>query len=134
MRILIDTNILLAREPYANEARDIWVACEQQRCMGFVAAISITNIWYIGRRMIANDRVRQHIASLLTVLDVAPVNGSVLNVALNLPTTDFEDGVQISSAVAVRADAIVTRNIPDFANSPLPILTPTELLAQLATS
>jgi predicted nucleic acid-binding protein len=50
MRILLDTNVLLdfllAREPFATEAREIWLACEQGRCTGYLAAISVTNIWY----------------------------------------------------------------------------------------
>jgi hypothetical protein len=39
---------------------------------------------------------------------------------------------QIACAVQARLDAIVTRNPKDFAGSPIPVLTPTELLALLA--
>lgn len=50
MRVLLDTNVLLdfllAREPFASDARGIWLACEQGRCTGYLAAISVTNIWY----------------------------------------------------------------------------------------
>ncbi len=47
---------------------------------------------------------------------------------------DFEDNLQIACAVEARLEAIVTRNPKDFAGSPVPILTPTELLALLANA
>ena len=40
--------------------------------------------------------------------------------------------LQIACAVEARLDAIVTRNATDFVGSPIPVLTPTELLALLA--
>jgi len=52
--------------------------------------------------------------------------------ATTLPGSDFEDNLQIACAVEARLDAIVTRNPKDFAGSPVPVLTPAELLALLA--
>jgi len=40
-----------------------------------------------------------------------------------------EDNPHIACAVEARLDAIVTRNPNDFADSPVPVLTPAELLA-----
>ena len=45
---------------------------------------------------------------------------------------DFEDNLQIACAVEAKLDAIVTRNAKDFVASPVLVLTPAELLAQLA--
>jgi predicted nucleic acid-binding protein len=56
----------------------------------------------------------------------------VLEIATTLPGSDFEDNLQIACAVEAKLDAIVTRNPKDFADSPVPVLTPTELLALLA--
>ena len=41
-------DLVRAREPYAADARLIWIACEQGHCAGFVAAIGVTSIWYKG--------------------------------------------------------------------------------------
>ncbi|RRR76278.1 MAG: PIN domain-containing protein [Candidatus Viridilinea halotolerans] len=136
MRVLIDANILLdlilAREPFANEARAIWIACEQGRCVGFVAAISVTTIWYVGRRQVGFAIARQRVAELLSILRVAPVDALVLQQALASALTDFEDAVQLASALRLGLDAIVTRNSKDFVGATLPILTPAEFLARLA--
>ncbi len=44
---------------------------------------------------------------------------------------DFEDNLQIACAVEARLDAIVTRDTKGFAGSPVPALSPAELLARI---
>jgi hypothetical protein len=44
----------------------------------------------------------------------------------------FEDAVVASVAEATGSDYILTRNVPDFAGSPVPAMTPTEFLETLA--
>ena len=135
MRVLLDTNVvldfLLAREPFATAAREIWLACEEQRCTGYLAAISVTNIWYIGRKMVGAEAARQHVADLLQVLQVCPVDFKVLAAARDSGIADFEDGVQVAAALAAGLDALVTRNGDDFVGAALRVLTPAEFLAQL---
>jgi hypothetical protein len=41
---------------------------------------------------------------------------------------DYEDALQVSSAVRVRADYIITRNLNDFADSPILPLEPADFL------
>ena len=46
--------------------------------------------------------------------------------------TDFEDAMQVAAARACGAMRIVTRNISDYARSPIPAVTPQEALAHMA--
>jgi hypothetical protein len=62
---------------------------------------------------------------------VCPVDRDILESALNFNCNDFEDAVQICSAIAQGLDAIVTRNAKDFSGSNLPIYSPNDLLTQL---
>lgn len=48
--------------------------------------------------------------------------------------SDYEDAVQVEAARGAAAEAIVTRNIPDFRRASLPVYTPPELLARLRAS
>jgi predicted nucleic acid-binding protein len=138
MRILIDTNVLLdlvfAREPFAADARALWIACEQGQCVGYVAAISVTTIWYIGRRQVGVNIARQRVGEILATLQVAAVDATVLYQAQASAMADFEDAVQASSAHAAGLDAIVTRNGKDFVGSPIRVMTPTEVLAHLTAA
>lgn len=49
--------------------------------------------------------------------------------ALDLPMADFEDALQTAAARACGARSIVTRNVRDFARSPVPAVTPGAVLA-----
>jgi hypothetical protein len=43
----------------------------------------------------------------------------------------LDTNVQIASSVAANLDAIVTRDVAGFRNSPIPVSTPAQLIAQL---
>jgi predicted nucleic acid-binding protein len=53
---------------------------------------------------------------------------SVLDKALSSSISDFEDAVQFYTAVYSDADYIITRNVKDFPQDSIPVLTPTEFL------
>jgi hypothetical protein len=54
--------------------------------------------------------------------------------ALTLGWDDIGDAVQAISAHRANVDDVVTRNASDFTSSPVPAVTPSELLAILQTS
>ena len=72
---------------------------------------------------------RDFIAELIRFVAVAPADTSALRYALSLPLADFEDAMQVAAARACGARHIVTRNVRDFARSPIPATTPREALA-----
>lgn len=55
LRILVDTNVLLdyllCRSPYDQAAEQIVVACKQRRVSGCIAAHSISNMFFILRKV-----------------------------------------------------------------------------------
>jgi|GEM_PF-2982268 len=67
---------------------------------------------------------------LLRYFAVAPVGRTELLRARALGSSDFEDAVVAAGAEAVGREAIVTRNVRDFAGSPVPAVTPEEYLLQ----
>lgn len=136
MRVLIDTDVtldfLLMRQPFAQEAREIFKACAQNRLAGYIAAITPVSVFSTARKAIGTENARALVGDLLTITAVCPLDGASLTAAQVLPIADFEDAVQAASAQAESLDAIVTRNGPDYAASPVPVLTPAELLARLS--
>jgi hypothetical protein len=65
---------------------------------------------------------------------ILPVDKQTLLDADALPGTDFEDNILIAAAVTASVDAIVTRNVADFAHSHIPVWEPAELLKRLAAA
>ncbi|KAB8316540.1 PIN domain-containing protein [Tolypothrix campylonemoides VB511288] len=136
MRVLIDTNIvldfLLERNPFLQDAEALFQVIGSGRIVGYVTATTLTDIFYIARRQTRSiERARQAVSITLAVMEVCPVDRSILELALTSGMTDFEDAVQVACAFSQGLDAVVTRDIGDFSNAALPVLSVNQLLGQL---
>ena len=136
MRVLIDTNIvldfLLQRESFFQDAELLFQAIDVGQVVGYVTATTLTDIFYISRRHTRSvEQARQAVLETLTAMLICPIDRSVLESAFNSGLADFEDAVQIFSAVAQGLDAILTRDTQGFLSSPIPVLSIQDLLQQL---
>lgn len=135
MKIIIDTNVvldlLLEREPFVETAIALFEQIEQGNLEGFIAATTITNIFYIIRKTEGREVALAAIHRLLIGVQFCAVNRQTIETALKLELKDFEDSIQLACATLNQLDAIVTRDQKDFIGSNLPIYSPTELLNQI---
>ena len=133
LKVLIDLNVVLdvlqRRERFYDMSARVLAAAEKRRIEGWIAAHSLTTLFYLLARYQSAEQARVALTDLLTFLSVAPVDHSVIEQALNLPYPDFEDAVQMMAAVRCGAQYLVTRNVRDYGRGPLPVLQPVELLA-----
>ncbi len=136
MRVLFDTNVLidflLDRAPFAEAAADLLSRADRGQIQGLACADSFTTIFYLMQKAINREAARRHISSLLSVLDVTPVNRATLEQAAESGLRDFEDAVVVESARQASVDCVVTRNEKDFAGSRVTVYSPRALLALLA--
>ena len=130
--VLFDTNVvldhLLNRQPFEPIASRLMEYVSQGRVKGILCATTLTTIYYFVSRELGDAQARAHIANLLRLFEVAPVDIGILSDALALDFTDYEDAVLHEAARRAEADSIVTRNDRDFQNASLEIYTPDELL------
>ncbi|MCP5523989.1 MAG: hypothetical protein H7A46_20825 [Verrucomicrobiales bacterium] len=68
--------------------------------------------------------IREFIRNIAAVCRVASVGHTDLQIAFLHNQGDFEDAMQIASALACGAEAIVSRDPGGFSKSPIPILNP----------
>lgn len=136
MQVLVDTNIildvLLDREPFAEDAITLLQIIESGQIQGYVAATTLTNIFYIVRKAKGLEIAKYAVSRILRGMQISLVDRSILEAAFASNLTDFEDAVQLACAIAESLDAIITRNPQDFASATMPILSATELLESLA--
>jgi hypothetical protein len=83
---------------------------------------------YILRKDNDGDTVRIALQTMMHILKVTAVKKSDLTFAFSGTMPDFEDAVQASCARRSHAKYVITRNTKDFANSPIPALSPTDFL------
>lgn len=136
MRVLVDTNIvldfLLQREPFSQDAELLFQVIDVGEIVGYVTATTLTDIFYISRRHTRSlEQARQAVSEILTAMMICPVDRVVLESAFNSGLADFEDAVQIFSAVTQGLEAVVTRDAQGFLSSPIPVLSIQELLQQV---
>ncbi len=133
--VLVDLNIVLdvmqRREPHYTASAEVWAAVEEGRLVGFVAAHSVTTLFYLLSRELTWAEAVAAIQDLLTVFSVARVDEEILRVALSYQWKDFEDAVQMAAASGVGANFLITRNPKDFAGGLVAVLQPAELPAIL---
>jgi predicted nucleic acid-binding protein len=133
LKVLFDLNVVLdvlqRREPFYVMSAGALAAAERGRIEGWVAAHSLTTLFYLLARYQSAEQARVALTDLLTFLSVAAVDHEVIEQALNLPYPDFEDAVQMMAAVRSGVGYLITRNVRDYRMGPLPVLQPAELLA-----
>lgn len=133
MRILIDTNVILdaltGRQPHFDDSDKIIKFCADKKVQGYLAAHSISNIFYILRKDMSIEDRRIVLLNLCEILEVEGVDSRKVKSALNRGDfKDLEDCIQDECAAAIKADYIVTRNKKDFENSTVPAILPQEFL------
>lgn len=135
MVLLIDANILLDvlldRKEFVKESALVWKLCETRQMKGYVSALTFANIMYIMRKELTPEKTEEVFRRLNLIFELADFSGSVLEKAVEMKWSDFEDAVQSATAERVHADYVITRNIRDFGRSKIMALTPTEFLARI---
>jgi predicted nucleic acid-binding protein len=133
VNVLFDVNLLLevflAREPWVAEAQALWTAHHRRHLVGHIAAHSVTNLFYVARKVIGLEKAREAVRLSLQTFVVIPVGRPELELADSLPGNDLEDNLVLACASLIGLDAIVTRDPKGFAGSSVPVLSPTAWLA-----
>ena len=133
MRILLDSSVVIdffeGREPFFEESARVMEQVEQGVATGLLCATTLTTITYLAGKTVGKRQAVEQVRQLLTLFEVAPVTRAVLDAALAGNLADFEDAVLAEAAHQAGAQAIITRNLKDFARSPVRAYTPRQWLA-----
>ncbi len=101
----------------------------------FVTATTVTDLYYIIRKAFDHTFALNFLTELLAIMEVAGVDKGVIMRALSSEMEDFEDAVQVSTAVSHDISFIVTRNIRDFDQvENIKALTPEQAMTLLGSS
>ena len=136
MRALIDTCIIIdylqERQPFFDLSRRVLEAAALGVCDGYITANSLTDIHYLMHHHTHDEqKCRQLLESLYEVTDVLDTSAGDCRRAISSPVSDYEDAIMAETARSNGLDCIVTRNLKDFAKSPVPAYSPEEFLAKL---
>ena len=132
--ILLDTDVLidiaLDRRPHSGPASKLLDRIENGSQSAYIAWHTVSNFYYLVASSRGGENARDFIVDLTRFVRVAPTDTDAVHYAAGLPMADFEDAMQVAAARSCGARYIATRNVRDFARSPIPAITPQEALAE----
>lgn len=135
-RAFLDTNVLLdalLRRAGWQEARQSldW-GQPPERSVWLTWSSVATAAYFLGKRGDSPDEIRAKMRWLRSAVNMCGGDSEIFDRALELPMDDFEDAMQSAFAESCGADVIITRNLTDFAASPVPAMSPEAFLARHA--
>ncbi len=114
MKVVVDNNVIIsALKPdlqFEIESQRILQLASEKKIDGYVSANSLTDIFYVLRKVHGGEKAKVMLQKLTLILDIIGIEATDCIDALNLPMKDFEDAVVAVCAKKIKADFIVTRD------------------------
>jgi len=136
--LFIDTDViidfLIDRKPHSREAAIIFTLIEQKKLKGYASSLTFSNLYYVLRKFESHNKAISKLDSLSKMLSILKVEEHTIKNALASGFPDFEDSIQYFCAVDYKkVDVIITRNIKDYKNSEIPVMTPGDYLKTVSS-
>ena len=136
MNVLIDTCVIIdalqSRKPFNQDAEAVFLAVANRRCVGFLTANSVTDIYYLMHKALHSvEETKKMLGVLFALFELLDTRGIDCRKALASNISDFEDAVMIEAAARAEIDCIVTRNVNDYVGVPMPVYSPAEFIELL---
>lgn len=136
-KVFLDTNVLLDYILFRNDesiaAEFIFDSSLDLKVSLYIAAHSLTNIFYVLRKEFPIEERKQVISLLCSICNVVSISSENITKAIDSGITDdLEDALQIQCAVESDCDFFVTRDLELFDGSPVPAVLPHELVYRLS--
>ena len=132
-KLFIDTNIVIdllsRRVPFYEEAANLFSLADKKIIELSISSLTIANTSYILLRQTNSTSAKEILRKLRLIINILPLDDKIIGIALNDNSfDDFEDGLQYFTAIENNQDLIITRNLKDFKNSDLPVMTARQFL------
>ena len=130
--LLIDTNIILdllaKRHPFYNPAAELFSLTDKKKIKLYTSSISIINTNYILSKILSEKEAKEILRKFRILVNILSCDEKIIDLGLNSHFKDFEDSIQYYTATENNIDGIITRNLKDFKNSQIPVMTAEEFL------
>lgn len=126
-KVFVDTNVVIdllaKRDPFYKEAQHLFSLSDKREIELQISSLTFANAYYsIVKHYKAVD-AKKYLLKFKVLVNILPLDDKAIELALASDFGDFEDGLQYFVAMNYAADVIITRNIKDFKNSKIPVMT-----------
>jgi predicted nucleic acid-binding protein len=121
-------DLLAQRNPFYKGAARLFSLADQEQVIVTVSSLSFSHIHYLLRKEFSSTEARKILLRFKTLVKVISVDDRIIQLALQSSFKDFEDAIQYFTAEHNKASLIITRNLKDYKESILPVMTPDSYL------
>lgn len=126
-RVFVDTDIiydlLAKREPFYQAAARLFTLADEGKIQIFISSLSFANLHYLLSKETSSFEAKQILRKFKLLIQIAPLNEKIIDLALNSEFHDFEDAIQYYSALQNEIEILITRNLKDYKKAQIPVLT-----------
>ncbi len=131
-KLFLDTNIVVdllgEREPFYEPIAKIATLADKGKIQLIVSALTYSTVYYLLSRFEDKKAVKEKIIKFKVIAETSDLTDKIIEKGLSSKFKDFEDSIQYYCAIEEDCNILITRNIKDFKESDIPVLTPDEYL------
>lgn len=134
-KIFLDSDIVIdfltGRGPFSEAILKIINASTKTSIQLHVSSLTFSNVYYIISKLESKTRAKKKIEKLNKLVKVLNVGQKEIDLAMQSKFKDFEDAIQNFCTSESGIEILITRNVKDYKESKLSVLTPVEYLVQV---
>ena len=126
-KVFVDTDIiydvLAIREPFYESAAKLFTLADEEKITITISALSFANIYYLLAKELSDEQAKQILRKFRILINIAPIDDKIIDLALNSDFNDYEDAIQHFCAIENECRILLTRNLRDYKKALLPVMT-----------
>jgi len=127
----ISLDLLTQRLPFYTAAATLFTKADKKEIKLFVSALSFSNLYYILKSENSGAESRRILNNYRILVNVLPVTEKIIDLSLQSLFKDFEDAIQYYTATQNNVPVILTRNLKDYKQSAIPVMTAEDFLKNI---
>jgi len=135
VKLFLDTNVILdllgEREPFYGSIAKIATIADKGEIKLIVSALSYSTVYYLLSKFENEEIVKEKLWKFKVIAETSDLTDKIINKGLSSRFPDFEDALQYHCAIKKDCNILITRNVKDFKESDIPVMTPDEYLNSL---
>jgi predicted nucleic acid-binding protein len=134
-KLFIDTNVMMdllgERVPHYESIAKVATLADKGKIKMVVSAFSYPTVYYLLSKFESSEKVKEKLRKFRIISEVSDLDEITIEKGLASNFKDFEDALQYHCALKAECDILLTRNVKDFKESTIPVMSAEEFLQSI---
>lgn len=124
-------DLLGERESYYDSIARIATLADKGEVKLTVSTLSYSTVFYLLSKFEDSKIVKEKLRKFKIISETSDLTDKIIEKGLSSNFSDFEDALQYHCALKADCNILITRNVKDFKESEMPVMTAAEYLKSL---